>query len=126
MFCTYSCLVRETAGSSLCLVSSLCCSRWSRSDCEGNAPPRGGQGSALLGEGTGLPFSCMDLCPPWKSEGQTFVAFKLSSEAILINAVRYCHLALTRTYLTSLWRKHCWIFYFRGVQQFVLLYQPYY
>lgn len=65
---TYSCLaVREMAGSWLCLVSSPCCWRWSRSDCGGSGPPRGARGTALWAEGTGLPFFCSGLCPPWKS-----------------------------------------------------------
>lgn len=68
---TYSCLaVRDTAGPWLCLVSSPCCWRLSRSDCGGSGPPRGAQGSVLWEEGTGLPFSCSGLCPPWKSRGE--------------------------------------------------------
>lgn len=68
---TYSCLaVRETADSWLCLASSLCCWRWSRSDCVGSEQPPGVLGNALWVEGKGPPFSCSGLCPPWKSRGE--------------------------------------------------------
>lgn len=76
MFCTYACLaVWKKAGSLPCLASSLCCSRWSQSDCEGSGPPRGGQGIVLLGEETGPPSSCKDPFPPWKDERHELVSY---------------------------------------------------
>lgn len=61
---TYSCLaVMEMADPWLCLVSSLCCSRWSRIDCGANGALRGALANAPWLEGMVLLFSCSDLCP---------------------------------------------------------------
>lgn len=61
---TYSCLaVMEMAHPWLCLVSSLCCWRWSRIDCGANGPLHGAPANAPWLEGMVLLFFCSDLCP---------------------------------------------------------------
>lgn len=97
------------AGSWLCLVSILCCSRWSRSDCGGSGPPRGAQGNALWEEGTGLPFSWSGLCPPWKIRGNVWVNLNTPNIQSVDILAPFPHLKklfwVTNQYLLGLFRR---------------------